>query len=156
MTKRDTKTVKKVRVYRLENQAGNGVFSVGQAATYLLRQSKRFQDHSPYYMPCPHSEKELGSELNQVFEAEKGSDLVFGFLTKKQIKSAFPCAWGRKAINFNGIQISVYEVPEKHLVRGFHQVAFKAYEAQFVGTLNPSTLKEEKDNYNPVYGWFVN
>jgi hypothetical protein len=125
------------RIYRFENDNGVGAFYSGKISVYVRHSNCRGK--TPWDMPCPISDLEKGSALQDY--CKNRFDEVFGFFSLDQIKQYFGCVNGRKALYRSGVKCNVYEVREQYIIWGNHQVVFNKEYSTFIGSLDPVTLE---------------
>lgn len=129
-------------VYRYEDLSGVGVFRNGTVYDYINASWLDGNGSNPYDMPAPDDKRENASAVSQhVRKMRKGFshiEEVFGFGSVQDLVLAFSCRVGRAALHKNQCYLTVYRVPEEHVIRGHFQVMFKKTRAQRIRILSPS------------------
>lgn len=119
------------RVYRLESEAGRGVYAATWEAYEVMSVS-----------PGP-EEDVLLHPIWSTFSCPDRRSWFFGFEDVASLQRWFYETKGRKALQAKGILCNVYVVPEDGVHRGTAQVIFRKALAVLEGTLDPDDWIEE-------------
>ena len=118
-----------MRVYRLETEAGEGVFFSDLDYFYDSNHRCRNREHSARDLPPPCMDEALDERWKKL-GYYKQQNYRFAFASIKQMKKFFPSKKGRKALAEAGVILSTYEA--KDYIKGEHQVVFKKKTSKLV------------------------
>lgn len=129
-------------VYRVINEAGNGMYQGGFYFDCCTDDDGRADDdaHTGHIQPNPHGDKGLSGKWNQL-DYEYRCNLLFGFASLDQMSRWIHKHTWRKNMHDRGGKIAVFEVEDKHMLVGDCQVVFNHEHARLVHHLNVYTLE---------------
>jgi hypothetical protein len=118
-----------MKVWRLESQSGEGVFSAGAVSRipWALREGGRARD--PYSHPEPESE---GLEMDD--------EWFCSFASLAQYKLWFNTKAQRAHLTQQGVTLKLYDVPSLYVKRGKSQTIFVKEQAKHIASRKPAAV----------------
>ena len=128
-----------IRIYRIENKRGVGIFRscaiIYQCINTMIENYARNKGESYFeFHPLPESDYKLQEQLHRKYL--KINRCVFGFETKEQILSWFPSQKVKNYINKERFYVYIYEVDVFDCAIGNTQVCFLKNKSRQVGRLS--------------------
>lgn len=116
-----------IRIYRVENVDGKGMYCGTEAGVQMNGDSSRH--------PLPREDAKIGCEWRERLSGEI-DEQIFGFASLEQLRFwIYKTKW-RKSLKSEGFRVSVYEVPVEHALVGDTQAIFVRPEATLVDHLD--------------------
>ena len=129
-------------IFRVERD-GQGAFASSLVYDVIERPLHGRHGADPRNPPGPDGEHPVLRTKFRSISGKQRANTLFGFASLDQYKAWFSCPRLRKDLDARRGQLVVYDVPEKYVTKGYHQVIFDIRKAKFVAVL-PCTTRRRK------------